>query len=804
MQDSYRHDSITQGKTNSPKAPKSYLASLGSVSDWLNLFFLLVCLGIVVFTAQQARWLDPSPSLLMILLISVLTGFFTARSRWPVILSLALAGIIGAAVIFWQCLLITPGMDLDSRLLHMGTNLRLFWDALNLGLPIPVTIHVAIVFGALSWLIGYFSSWFLIRKNNPWPAIFLGTVMLLVILNFWLGKHYLYFLVFLAAALILLVRINYARNLSLVYINEHVKFTRVPKLWLGIALVVAAVALSFSWINPGFAIKPVAEFASVNNPYRSTIDHAWQNFFAQIPGSGAPRLTHGAQTDLIFGGSLTISDQVYFIIESERQNYWKTQIFDYYDSTGWKTNPTTDTTIEPSSTQSETPAASGRLEYTVIPQINTDVLPTTGEFISADGQAVVKKLTPLTFQIDLFDSSKDSLLPGDIASLSQSIRTARINNRRMTDAQLTTLIPTGLNLINLERSGIRVQSLKVSRKTQDDTIVALSASKAQAPQQQFSIAVKMPDVVQAQDLAQAGVIYPKEITDRYLQLPSTLPSRVKELAKSVTQASNTPYEKAIALKKYLSQYPYTLTIETPAQDVDGVDFFLFTQESGYCTYFASAMTVMLRSAGVPARLVTGFLTGQYIPDVQRSVLRDRDYHAWTEIYFPKYGWITLDSTPGIVSTEADSGSPDVFPTSQAADLTEESILPGEPVPAIPTSAPSENGINLFIFIGPALIAGLLFLFWLFSRKTRYGPNLYSPMIFLSSLGGSGPKPWQTPLEFSEQLSAALPKQASIIHRIISHYVIVSYGGEKTLSQKDVDRRSWSELKKALIKRIIRK
>jgi hypothetical protein len=78
------------------------------------------------------------------------------------------------------------------------------------------------------------------------------------------------------------------------------------------------------------------------------------------------------------------------------------------------------------------------------------------------------------------------------------------------------------------------------------------------------------------------------------------------------------------------------------------------------------------------------------------------------------------------------------------------------------------------------------------------------MIFLSSLGGSGPKPWQTPLEFSEQLSAALPKQASIIHRIISHYVIVSYGEEKTLSQKDVDRRSWSELKKALIKRIIRK
>ncbi len=804
MQNSYRQNSIIQGKPISPKAPKSYLASLGSVADWLNLFFLLVCLGIVVFTAEQARWLNPSPSLLTILFISVLTGFFTARSRWPVILGLALAGVVGAAVIFWQCLLITPGIGLASRLLHLDTNLSLFWDALNLGLPIPVTIHVSIIFGALSWLIGYFSSWFLVRKHNPWPGIFLGTVMLLVILNFWQGKHYLYFLIFLAAALILMVRASYARNLFHVFKNEHGKSTPVLKLWLGIALCVAAVALSLSWMNPGYGIKPVAEFASVNNPYRSTIDHAWQNFFAQIPGTGAPTLTHGAQTDLNFGGSLIISDQVYFIIESERQNYWKTQIYDYYDSTGWKTNPTNDIAIEPSSIQSETGSASDNLAYTIIPQIKTDVLPTTGQFISAGSPAVIKKLTPLTFDINLSDSSKDSLLPVDIASLAQSIRTAQNYNRRMTDAQLTALIPAGLKVIKLERSGIRVQSILVSRKTEDDTIVALAASKTQAPQQQFSIAVKTPAVVLAQNLAQAGVIYPKEVTDRYLQLPSTLPSRVKELAKSVTQTSNTPYEKAIALKKYLSQYPYTLTIETPAQDVDGVDFFLFTQESGYCTYFASAMTVMLRSAGVPARLVTGFLTGQYIPDAQRSILRDRDYHAWTEIYFPKYGWITLDSTPGIVSTEADSGSPDVFPTSQASDLPEESILPDVPVPAIPASTPPESSINLFIFIGPVLIVGLFVLYWIFNRKTRYGPNLYSPVIFLSSLGGLGPKSWQTPLEFSEQLSAALPKQASIIQRIISHYVIVSYGGGKTTGQKDVDRQSWSELKKALIRGIIRK
>jgi hypothetical protein len=228
---------------------------------------------------------------------------------------------------------------------------------------------------------------------------------------------------------------------------------------------------------------------------------------------------------------------------------------------------------------------------------------------------------------------------------------------------------------------------------------------------------------------------------------------------------------------------------------------LFTQKSGYCTYFASAMTVMLRSTGVPARMVTGFLTSQYIQDSHRSILRDHDFHAWTEVYFPKYGWITLDSTPGNPLSQTDPNYADVFAGAVVSTETPQTPAEEAPVPEIPQPISAEKQANLFVFIIPAIIIALLVLYFWFNRKTRYGPELYTNMIFLATLSGSGPKTWQTSLEFSEQLSSALPAQAPVIGRIISNYTIGCYSSEKTSGQNEVDKKSWLELKKVLIKRI---
>jgi hypothetical protein len=146
-------------------------------------------------------------------------------------------------------------------------------------------------------------------------------------------------------------------------------------------------------------------------------------------------------------------------------------------------------------------------------------------------------------------------------------------------------------------------------------------------------------------LRAAPVEYPPEISARYLELPSKTDPRIAELAQKVTAGVTDPYDQAAAIERYLgANYGYTLELpKTPP--ADPVANFLFTRRRGHCEYFASAMAVMLRTLGVPARIATGFRGGEY-NDVSGSyVIRGRDAHAWVEVYFPGSGWVDFDPTP---------------------------------------------------------------------------------------------------------------------------------------------------------------
>jgi transglutaminase-like putative cysteine protease len=147
-----------------------------------------------------------------------------------------------------------------------------------------------------------------------------------------------------------------------------------------------------------------------------------------------------------------------------------------------------------------------------------------------------------------------------------------------------------------------------------------------------------------EELRAASTRYPAEIGQVYLRLPAIDP-RVADLARRITAASGDNYSRALALQSYLREnFGYTL-------DPSGIDpndpmgSFLFTARRGYCEYFAAAMTVMLRTLGIPARPVNGFQTGAYNRVGQDFVVRARDAHTWVEVYFPHYGWIPFDPTP---------------------------------------------------------------------------------------------------------------------------------------------------------------
>ena len=139
--------------------------------------------------------------------------------------------------------------------------------------------------------------------------------------------------------------------------------------------------------------------------------------------------------------------------------------------------------------------------------------------------------------------------------------------------------------------------------------------------------------------------YPPEILLNYLQLPP-VDRRVVSLAKEITASADNNYDKAAAVERYLrTHFGYTLQLPRSVPR-DPIANFLFDRKQGHCEYFASAMAVMLRTQGIPSRVVNGFRTDEFNDLTANYVVRAKDAHAWVEAYFPGYGWQTFDPTPG--------------------------------------------------------------------------------------------------------------------------------------------------------------
>ena len=159
----------------------------------------------------------------------------------------------------------------------------------------------------------------------------------------------------------------------------------------------------------------------------------------------------------------------------------------------------------------------------------------------------------------------------------------------------------------------------------------------------------------------------QEVGREYLQLPSSLPERVKTLANSLTETKDNMYDKAKAIEDYLgsAKFSYeTQNVAVPSRKEDYVDQFLFDTMIGYCDNFSSSMIVMLRSIGIPARWVKGYTSGQlYETQMDGNnvyEVTNNNAHSWVEVYFPNRGWVTFEPTKGFTNPETftnESGFP---------------------------------------------------------------------------------------------------------------------------------------------------
>jgi hypothetical protein len=222
--------------------------------------------------------------------------------------------------------------------------------------------------------------------------------------------------------------------------------------------------------------------------------------------------------------------------------------------------------------------------------------------------------------------------------------------------------------------------------------------------------------------------YYESIQQKYLQLPESLPQDVNNQALEITSGIDSPYLKAVAIETWLSENCiYTLEPGDPPKDRDFVSYFLETRE-GYCVYFSTAMAVLARANGLPARYVTGFALHRSPTDRDSShfVATNASAHAWCEIYFKGIGWVRFDPSGRSAQQYYDTGvDPDIIegpvtartsPSPTPFDDSEITPSPEKKISQAPRALTDSSAL-----LGIAL--SVLFIIVIATRTTRLLRNL---------------------------------------------------------------------------------
>lgn len=212
-------------------------------------------------------------------------------------------------------------------------------------------------------------------------------------------------------------------------------------------------------------------------------------------------------------------------------------------------------------------------------------------------------------------------------------------------------IPYGATEVTTSYSALLFQDL-------ESGMMEMEVSEQQGRSQPYTVQYEDPSF-SIDQLKQVSDKDPSAIQNKYLQLPSSLPDRVRALAQEITTDKPTRYDKVKAIERYFSQNGYTYQIEDvsiPEAGEDYVDQFLFETMVGYCDNFSSSMVVMLRTLDIPARWVKGFTGGEIKsnqPDLPNGYklyeITNNNAHSWVEVYFPNVGWVPFEPTSGFTN-----------------------------------------------------------------------------------------------------------------------------------------------------------
>lgn len=741
-------------------------------------FLILLMTGSVVYALSVSGWAPGLEALRPMALLAFLTGVIFARlPRLPA----WLAHLLSAALAFtWVVPLLAP--LLDERLVTWRDRAAdllirsLIWGRVLAagGRGEDIVLYV-LALCLLCWSLAYGTAWAVLRKGQVWrPALMNGTIAL-VNYTYVMPKPTTAFFVFLVAALLLLVYQNVRRRQA-VWEVWQVEYPD----WFSLRLLVSAtvvcgVLIAGTALLPGSISidRATRTWMLLSSPFRMAREQ-WEDMFSTI--NAPPGASSGAFTarGAVLGGPRRLSDEPVMTVRSTRYEYWRAVAFDRYDGTGWHN--------------------------------------TTGE----QARAILGVATPE--QARTPRAAEEPIPVSDIRGRREVTQTITLAKDRIDDLVIVGGTARTVSVPILVEHNY-VSDASGARPNFDD--IALIVSQERLRSGDTYTVTALVSVADVASLRAAGVEYPAWVRERYLQLPDTVTPRTRELAARLVSEAGavTPYDQAMVIQDFLRTLRYTEQIATPPRGRDLVDWFLFEQREGYCDYFASAMVVLLRAQGVPARWVRGYAGGDF--DVERGVyvVRESAAHSWPEVYFPGFGWERFEPTPaaytnppqrplnvvgGVDQDESIVGGGGLSWDSrdELDEGLEQQRLPG----VIQSAPPPERSVSTNY--APLLEAGLLVialaagLFFWRRRSERRGLSsaaiVYADIERLASWSGLSHDPHLTPIEYSALLAAALPAHRHAIEGITMAYVAERYRGRRLPLPPDAAIRA---LRRSLIRRI---
>ncbi|HVA90988.1 MAG TPA: transglutaminase domain-containing protein [Chloroflexota bacterium] len=279
---------------------------------------------------------------------------------------------------------------------------------------------------------------------------------------------------------------------------------------------------------------------------------------------------------------------------------------------------------------------------------------------------------------------------------------------------------------------------------------------------------------------------------RYIALPPGLDPRLRQLALRLTANEPDELGKARAITEYLrgSLFTYDSGIGAPPDGQDPLVYFLFTSHRGYCVHFASAMALLSRLAGLPARVVGGYITGVSTPS--GWVVRGQDAHTWPEVFFQGVGWVPFEPTPGFIDAlapgQSGPGATALAGGTQPITKPARTTLPATPKPATAkTGRGRVSGGHGSPRWPPIILLAALLLGagWAVSRRgPRTIGGLYRQLRRNAALLARAPRSWQTPQEFAHLYAQQSPEEYADVMRITSLYAISTYGQARVAPSPD--------------------